>query len=130
MKNSKVLKIFLLSRSSLAIQWSSLMGDKYSHALPFPWEFTTHLHDADVISWDGFMNSKSSYYYQEVIEVLKDKKSLLILENEATSLYQKNSFLSRICLDDIPFIELSGGNVVPEDLLAALEECHKRLGHV
>lgn len=130
MKKETGLKIYLLSQTSLLAEWFSLLGDKYLHALPFNIEFTEDINAAEVIAWDGFYNAKGAYYLEEVISRIKSKKSVLLFQYEAFTLFKDDPYLIAINLENEQYVELSGGNILPEDLLSALDMCFKKIHHV
>jgi hypothetical protein len=130
MKKENELKVFLVSPRNLSSEWTSIVSDKYINSLPFNWTFTEDCQNADVIAWDGIYNYKSAYYLKEIIEQLETGRSVLILQNEASTMFDNRPLLFKVDLQKIKYVELMGGNVLPEDLLAALEKCHKKLGHV
>jgi hypothetical protein len=130
MKNEYALKVYLLPQLLLQSQWDSLLGDKYAHALPFRWEFTDDPALAHVIAWDGFYSPKARTYYEEVIALIKSGNKVLLLQREAFTLFNSSPFLESINVEQFPIVELSVGNALPEDLLAALEACRKKVNNV
>ncbi|HXH76324.1 MAG TPA: hypothetical protein VNJ08_15235 [Bacteriovoracaceae bacterium] len=130
MKKENELKVYLLAQTTLLPEWISLMGDKYLHALPFTVQFTEEINEAEVIAWDGFLSSKGAYYLGETISRIKAGKVLLLLQREAFTLFKDHPYLTYIDPDPDHYVELPGGNVLPEDLLSALETCYKKLQHV
>ena len=130
MKNDFVLKIYILPQSLLFPEWSSLLGDKYRNALPFKWEMTNDVEAAQVIVWDGMMTAKSGPLMHRVEEGLKTGGKLLILQHEAYTLFRSHPYVESIDTKDMKLIELSSANLLPEDMLGALDECYKKLHHV
>src|SRR5262245_24748613 len=119
-KTETVLNLYLLGQTTLASEWTSLLGDKYREALPFAWAFTDSIDEAQVIAWDGVTTAKSHYYFAPVIERLKEKKAVLLLQREAYTLFNDDPFLAFVRPEDLHCIELPSGNVLPEDLLFAI----------
>lgn len=130
MKNEKELKIYLLAQRTLHIEWASLLGDKFRNALSFPWAFTDKIEDADVVAWDGFMNMKGSYYLEGVLSSVRSGKKILLLHREAYTLFKGDPFLMLPDFPEAHCVELPGGNVLPEDLLTAIEQCREKLKNV
>lgn len=130
MKKATELNIYILGQSLLLSEWSSLMGDKYLHALPFPWKFTDDYKKASVIAWDGLMTPNASSILGEVEALLKEEGRILLLQREAFTLFQDNPWIKYLDLDQVRYVELPSGGVLPEDLLEALETCHKKLHNV
>jgi len=124
------LNIFIFGTTLYSNEWSALLGDKYQSALSFPWAITDDVEHAEVIAWSGLMNSKSSVQLKKFESILKEKNRILILENEAKSLYASNPDTLSIDLHEIRFVALPSGGVLPEDLLAAIDNCHKKLTNV
>lgn len=110
--------------------WSSLLGDKYRHALPFSWSFTDDPKAASVIAWDGLMTPRSRPVLEQVQELLKEEGKILLLQIEALTLFKEHPFIQYLDLDQIRYVELPLGGIVPEDILSALETCHKKLNNV
>jgi hypothetical protein len=124
------MKIFILGQSLLMSDWSSLSGDKYRHALPFSWSFTDNYKMASVIAWDGLMTPRSLPILKEVQKLLKEEGKILLLQVEALTLFKEHPFVHYLDLDQIRYVELPLGGTVPEDILSALETCHKKLNNV
>jgi hypothetical protein len=124
------LKIFLLGPSLYASEWAALLGDKYRMALAFPWAFTSNIKEAQVIAWNGTYNKKSAEVYKQVEAMLKEENRILVLENEAKTLFDREKTVSYIDLHDMRLVALPSGGVLPEDLLSAIDTCHKKLHHV
>jgi hypothetical protein len=130
MKKENELKLYLLAQSTLLHEWASLLGDKYVNALPFKWSMTDSYEQANVIAWDGLMNTKAAYYFQDILTSLNSGQSILLLQSEASTLFHDHLYLQKINLNQVRYVELPGGNILPEDLLIALEICHQKLNHV
>lgn len=130
MKNEKELKIYLLAQRTLQNEWLSLLGDKFRNALGFAWTFTDKITDADVVAWDGLMNVKAAYYLAPVVSSLQTGKQVLLLQYEAHTLFKEDPFLTSLDVSNIRHVELLGGNVLPEDLLAAIVRCREKLYNV
>lgn len=130
MKNETKLKIYLLSQTSMDTQWTSLLGDKFLRALPFDWTFTSIMEEAHVIVWDGLMNAKGAYYLERARQLLASGGPVLLLQRSAQTLFREHPFVREADLSGARFVELPSGNVLPEDLLAGIEACYKKLNNV
>ena len=128
-KNEISLKVFFLSQPLLHTEWISLLGDKYYHSLTFKLEVTKDLASAQVIAWDGVITPKNATYMKEVIQSLSDKKVLLI-QGEASTLLKTHPIVSQINLESHSYVELPGWSALPEEMIAALEICRQKVGHV
>lgn len=130
MTKNNELKIFLLNQCLHESEWSSLLGDKYVSALPFPWSFTEKFEEAQIVAWDGFINPKMAPKLTNIINSLKSGQKILLLQREAYTFFEKNLFATFMNLDQVRYVELQSANVLPEDLILALELCHKKIYHV
>lgn len=131
MKNNEaVLKVFIMPQALVYPEWASLFGDKYKEALPFKWSFASDFNEAHVISWDGFITAKTRELIQTVLEGMKSKNQILLLQHVGQTLYLKHPFVEFVKTDDLKVVELPSGNLLPEDLLGGLDECHKKMHHV
>lgn len=128
-KEQPTLTLFCLTDSTFPGEWLSIQGDKYKDALSFPWKMVNQFQDADVIIWDGLISPKASLVMEEIIEHLK-KGKMLLLERQAETLHQHFPFVKILSLDQIRYIEVSGRNILPEELLLALEACYQKCHHV
>ncbi|HXH30450.1 MAG TPA: hypothetical protein VNJ01_06540 [Bacteriovoracaceae bacterium] len=128
-KSEPVLKIFNLSQPVVATEWSSLMGDKYQGTMSFNWEFVTDFSEAQIILWDGVMTPKGAPFFRKVLAQMAQSKILLLYGEAMTSL--KNHWpVELIDPEQFNWVDLTGWSVLPEDILSALEQCHRKLTHV
>jgi len=111
-------------------EWSSLLGDKYRSALPFSWELTEDPEKAQVFVWEGTVTKKSAPTYKKILELLKQGERVLLLHPSAWTLFKDEPKVIPVDLEQIRYVEIPGGNVLPEDLLWGLSECFKKLQHV
>lgn len=128
-ENPQPLKVFPLSTPLVFTELLSVTGDKYKTALPFPWEITRDFSSADIIVWDGMETLKNQKIVQKVIGNLSAKKILLLVDG-ASTLHGKQSPARVVKIENPHFIELRGWNILPEDIISALEACQKKLEHV
>lgn len=125
----QVLKIFSLGHPLMHTEWKSILGDKYCHALPFDYEVTQSLEDASVIAWDGVISLKQRRLEEEILSQLRKGKILLRM-GESQTLFQGHPFIKLFNSSEISTVPLYGWSVLPEEILAALEECYQKLAHV
>jgi Ni,Fe-hydrogenase III small subunit len=127
--NSSPLKIFNFSHPLMNTEWLSIMGDKYSSAFSFKWQMVTDPNEAQILVWDGVLTPKN----QSIIEpFITDKKPgrLFLLLGESLTLLKDNPMIRIINTEEIEHVPLFGWNILPEDILVALEKCHQKLNHV
>jgi hypothetical protein len=123
------LRIFNFSHPLMHTEWLTLVGDKYHRTLPFEWEMVKDLSLAQVITWDGVISPKNQPVVNELLEALKGNKILLLI-GESMTLLKNHPIVTLLDPKDLKFIEVSGWNVLPEEILAVLESCHQKLNHV
>ena len=130
MKEKKqTLKIFLLSSPVVATEIFALLGDKYTNALPFRWEMTTDFSSAQIVIWDGVLTLRNQSVMRSVASKMVPGKILLFLNGSATFL-KDNPVAGVMELDKVPLVEVRGRNILPEDLISAIEACQKKLSYV
>ena len=123
------IKIFSFSHPMVQAESLSVLGDKYKHALPFEWEVVSDLTQAQIIAWDGVVSLKNQLLVDQILtEVKKDKVLLLI--RESMTLLKDHSIVKLYEPHEINYVEVSGWGILPEEILAALNECYKKLKHV
>lgn len=130
MKNEFELKIHLLDHTILATEWTSLLGDKYRYALDFNWSLVDNIQDANVLAWDGILTAKNHQMMKKMLETVKEEKKILLLQREAQTLFEGHPFVKFISTTNLNVVEVDSGNILPEDLLRALETCFRKLSHV
>lgn len=123
------LKIFLFSQPILSTEWLSLLGHKYHASLPFSWEFTQVLEEANVIAWDGVLTPKMKSYQDRLFKKL-ETGAILLLQGEARTMLENHPFVTLISLNQLRYVELPGWSVLPEEIMMALTICHQKLSHV
>ncbi len=123
------LRIFNFSHPLMHTEWLTLIGDKYHRTLPFEWEMVKDLASAQVITWDGVMTPKNQFVIDELLAALKENKILLLM-GESMTLLKNHPIVKILDPKDLNFIEVAGWNILPEEILAALESCHQKLNHV
>lgn len=124
-----VLKIYLLPQPLFSTEWLSILGDKYVNCAPIRWEFVEDIKDSHVIAWDGVITPKYTFHLEEIQNQLKSGK-ILLLQGEARTLYKNHPFVELVDLNQLTYVELPGWSVLPEQIIAALLQCHQKLAHV
>lgn len=128
-EKNKRLSLFNFTSSIKDTEIFTLLGDKYFRALPFELEFSSHYEKADVIIWDGIETPKNKKYVERILDDVTRGKCLIVtgasytLKNEGMALQNLDSKKYR-------YFELPGWNILPEQLLKALEDCHQKARHV
>jgi Ni,Fe-hydrogenase III small subunit len=107
----------------------SLVGDKYSTALPFAWEFSTDYASSQVVLWDGVITVKNASIVEKMIEDVKKGKVLLMI-GESMTLLKDHPMVKIQNTENLNVVEVPGWNVLPEEILVAIETCQKKSGHV
>jgi hypothetical protein len=130
MKETKqTLKIFILSSPVVATEIFALSGDKYKNALPFRWEMTSDFTSAQIVIWDGVITLRNQAVMRSIISKMTAGKVLLFLNGSSTFL-RENPTAKVMELDKVPLVEVKGRNILPEELISALEACQKKLSYV
>lgn len=128
-KNKFSLKIHCLWQPLPYPEWSSIIGDKYCHALPFEIILTDKLDDAAIVVWDGIIPLKMERLFPEVEDQLK-KGKILILTGESPTLFKNHPDIRLYQPSEVAVIEIPGWPVLPEEILAALETCYQKIVNV
>lgn len=121
-KNSSIL-LFNFSHFLIDSEVPALLGDKFFQGNKLTLVLTREVEKADVIVWDGIITKKNRTFAEKILDELKKNKALLLLRNNAGE-------DPRLNLEEVKYVELSSWSVLPEELMMALEECHKKLKHV
>lgn len=128
-EKTQSLKIFNFSHPLMMTEVLSLLGDKYSQTLPFNWEFSTDYASSDVVLWDGVITVKNASITQNLIEDVKKGKVLLLI-GESMTLLKDHPMVKIQSTENLNVIEVPGWNVLPEEILVAIENCYKKSKHV
>ena len=128
-KNKVVLKIFCLNQPFIDTEWRSILGDKYSHALPFDYTITKSIEESTVIAWDGIVSLKLRRILPEIAAHLKSGKVLLMM-GESQTLLRDHLLVELFNSPEVSTIQLSGWSVLPEEILAALQTCYQKIANV
>ena len=128
-ENQQILKIYSLSSPLLFTEVFAILGDKYNSALPFRWELTRDLSSAHIVLWDGVVTLRNKNLVQSTLSKLNPGKVLLFINGSATLL--KESFTAQVIEPgNVPMVELKGWNILPEEIISAIEACQKKLTYV
>lgn len=123
------LKIFNFSHPLITTEILSLNGDKFNKTLPFSWEITSDYASSDVVLWDGVITVKNAEAVEKMIDDVKSGKVLLLI-GESLTLLKDHPMVKLQNTENLNCVELFGWNILPEEILAAFETCHKKLKHV
>jgi len=123
------LKIFNFSHPLMNTEMFSVVSDKYSSSLPFEWTLVTDYSSAEVVVWDGVITPKNESVVSRMIEDFRTSK-ILLLTGVAQTLLKNHPLVKIVGLEGLNYVEVPGWNVLPEEILAAIEICHQKLKHV
>lgn len=123
------LKIFNFSSPLMYSEMLAIQGDKYSKVLPFEWIFVNELDQADIVVWDGIVTPKNTSFVSQMLEKVKSNKVLLLL-GESMTLFKNHPIANSFDYSEVKTVEVAGWNVLPEEILSALEICREKLNHV
>ena len=70
-----------------------------------------------------------SIFVEKIINDTKSDKILLLI-GESCTLLKDHSVIKLLDFENLNYVNLPGWNVLPEEVLAALETCHKKLKNV
>jgi hypothetical protein len=123
------LKIYNFSQPLIYTEWLSIQSDKFSHSLPFEWEIVSDYASSDVVVWDGIITPKNNKITSAMVKDFKDSK-ILLLFGESMTLFRNHPLVKMLNPEGLRYVEVSGWNILPEDILAALELCREKLKNV
>ncbi len=123
------LRIYNLSHSLMKTEIFSLLGDKYLSVLPEGTSIVSTPAEANVISWDGLMPAKFRSQLVKFIDRNKAGK-VFLLTGEPVTLAENNQAVRLLKTENLDVVEVAGWNILPEELVAGLIECHKKINHV
>lgn len=122
------LNIYCLGGPLLSTEWSSIMGDKYRGHLSFEPILVNSPEAAQVIVWDGVLTPKSAPLIGKLLDTVSEK-IIFLLTGEAQTLLKDHPFI-KLNSRNLSAVFLPPSNVLPEELMEALDECRKRAGNV
>lgn len=128
-QTTTVTKVFNFSHPLMTTEMLSLLGDKYANCLPFLWEISNDYDQSDIVLWDGIMTPKNNEVVEKILNDVKSGKVLLLLGDSQT-LHKNRPGIKILNTENLNIVELSGWSILPEELLAAIENCYKKLKHV
>lgn len=128
-KNEEFLSLFIHGQPAFETEFTSIRGDKFRDALPFTLKIVCDFREAQVIVWNGVTAPKSSAVGEEILKRLQDGVVLLYV-SEPRTLFKGHPFLKFISLENIKVVELSGTDLLPEEILMALQRCWEKIKHV
>ena len=128
-ENRKPLKLFNFSTPLMNTEVFSIAGDKYESTLPFSCHFVDDFGNSDVVLWDGVITTKNKKIAEKVLSGIGPSRILLLLGESAT-LLKDHPLVELVNPEHLNCIEIRGWNLLPEEFLQALSECHKKLQHV
>ena len=123
------LKIFNFSHPLMVTEWLSIQSDKFSRSLPFSWEIVSDYASAEVVIWDGVITPKNEEIVSKMFTDFKEAKVLLLL-GESMTLLKNHPTVKMLNPEGLRYVELAGWNILPEEILSALEQCRERIAHV
>ncbi len=123
------LRIYNFSHPLMMTEIFSIAGDKFANALSFNWEMTTNYEIANVVLWDGIITPKNQVFVDKILKDIKSGKILLLI-GESMTLLMNHPGLKILKPENLNYVELTGWNILPEEILSALEVCHKKLKYV
>lgn len=125
----RLLKIFNFSHPLMNTEVLSLLGDKYRETLPFQLELSSDYNSSDVILWDGVMTPRNHKIVEKILRDVKTGKVLLLI-GESLTLFKDHALVRSLSTENLNCVELPGWNLLPEEILMALETCYKKSKHV
>lgn len=128
-EKTQPLKIYNFSHPLMMTEVMSLVGDKYAQTLPFDWELSSDYAASDVVLWDGVITVRNRTIAEALIEDVKKGKVLLLI-GESMTLLKDHPMVKLLNPENLNLVEVPGWNVLPEEILAALEACYKKSKHV
>lgn len=128
-KTEETLSLFMMGQPAFETEFTSISGDKFKDALPFKINVVDDFKSAQVIAWNGVTTPKSSAVGEEILKRLQEGVVLLYV-SEPRTLFKGHPFLKFISLENIKVVEVSGSDLLPEEILLALQKCWEKIKHV
>lgn len=123
------LKIYNFSHPLMNTEWLSIQSDKFSRALPFEWEMVSDYASAEIVVWDGVITPKNGEIVSKMLNDFKETKVLLIL-GESMTLMKNHPIVKMLNPTGLRFVEVASWNILPEEILSALELCREKVRNV
>lgn len=128
-ENKTSLKLFNFSTPLMITEVFSIAGNKYDSTLPFHCHLVDDYEKSDVVLWDGVITKKNKRASEKVLAGIGPGRVLLLL-GESVTLFKDHALVEIVDTHRLNCIEIRGWNLLPEELIKALSECHKKLHHV
>ncbi len=122
-------KIYNFSHPLMNTEWLSIQSDKFSRSLPFEWQMVNDYASAEIVVWDGVITPKNAEITSAMFKDFKDSKVLLLL-GESMTLLKNHPTVKMLNPEGLRFVEVAGWNILPEEILSALEVCREKLKNV
>lgn len=122
-------KIYNFSHPLMNTEWLSIQSDKFSRTLPFEWQMVNDYASAEIVVWDGVITPKNAELTSSMFKDFKDSKVLLLL-GESMTLLKNHPTVKMLNPEGLSFVEVAGWNILPEEILSALEACKEKLKNV
>lgn len=122
-------KIYNFSHPLMNTEWLSIQSDKFSRTLPFEWQMVNDYASAEIVVWDGVITPKNAELTSSMFKDFKDSKVLLLL-GESMTLLKNHPTVKMLNPEGLRFVEVAGWNILPEEILSALEACREKLKNV
>lgn len=122
-------KIYNFSHPLMNTEWLSIQSDKFSRSLPFEWQMVNDYASAEIVIWDGVITPKNAELTSVMFKDFKDSKVLLLL-GESMTLLKNHPTVKMLNPEGLRFVEVAGWNILPEEILSALEVCREKLKNV
>lgn len=122
-------KIYNFSHPLMTTEWLSIQSDKFSRTLPFEWEMVNDYASAEIVVWDGVITPKNAEITDSMIKDFKESKVLLLL-GESMTLLRHHPVVRMLNPEGLRYVEVAGWNILPEEILSALELCREKLKNV
>lgn len=123
------LRIYNFSHPLMNTEWLSIQSDKFSRALPFEWETVSDYASAEIVVWDGVITPKNEEIVSRMMNDFKETKVLLLL-GESMTLLKNHPIVKMLNPTGLRFVEVASWNILPEEILSALEICREKLKNV
>lgn len=122
-------KIYNFSHPLMTTEWLSIQSDKFSRTLPFEWVMVNDYASAEIVVWDGVITPKNAEITSSMFKDFKDSKVLLLL-GESMTLLRNHPIVKMLNPEGLRYVEVAGWNILPEEILSALELCREKLKNV
>lgn len=123
------IKIFSFSHPLMNTEWLSIQSDKFSRALNFEWEMVTDYASSEIVVWDGVITPKNKEIVSMMFNDFKENKVLLLI-GESMTLLKSHPVVQMLNPTGLRVVEVAGWNILPEEILSALELAQQKLKHV